>query len=130
MQFICVNMSKKGRTTVTLSIMSLWYSSWREIELIHFKFRTNIKEASNFSEFWRRSQTITQSQLRYGDKHSLNAWLRALFTKFLTPGLTHEFCAPLDDWLDWLNLTNHQANYKIRGLTRELKFWWIRLWEF
>ena len=49
--------------------------------------------------------------------------LRALFTKFLTPGLTREFCNPLDDWLDWLIPANHQADYKIRGLTQELKSW-------
>ena len=42
---------------------------------------------------------------------------RALFTNFLTPGLTREFCNPLDDWLDWLIPTNHQAGYLIRKLT-------------
>ena len=25
-----------------------------------------------------------------------------LFTKILTPELTHKLCSPLDDWLDWL----------------------------
>ena len=49
--------------------------------------------------------------------------LRALFTKFLTPSLSNEFCNPLDDWLDWLIPTNHQADYKIRRLTQELKSW-------
>ena len=58
--------------------------------------------------------------------HQPNLTLRALFTKFLTPGLTHEFCNPQGDWLNLLILTNHQADYKIRGLTRELKSWWIR----
>ena len=47
--------------------------------------------------------------------------LRALFTKFLTPGLTHEFYNPLDDWLSWLIPANHQADNKIRGLTQQLK---------
>ena len=49
--------------------------------------------------------------------------LGELFTKFLTPGLTCEFCNPLGNWLNWWILTNHQAEYKIRGLTRELKSW-------
>ena len=54
---------------------------------------------------------------------------RTLFTKFLTPGLTHELCNPLDDWLDWLISTSHQADYIIRRLTRELKVWWIKAME-
>ena len=49
--------------------------------------------------------------------------LRALFTKFLTPVLTREFCNPLDDWLDWLIPANHQVDYKICELTPELKSW-------
>ena len=36
---------------------------------------------------------------------------RALFIKFLTPRLTHELDNPLDDWLNWLNPTKHQACY-------------------
>ena len=52
--------------------------------------------------------------------------LRALFTKFLTPELTHELCNPLNDWLDWWIPTNHRTDYTIRGSTRELKVWWIR----
>ena len=51
---------------------------------------------------------------------------RALFTKFLTPGLIHELCNPLDDWLDWLIPTDDRSGYIIRRLIRELKVWWIR----
>ena len=50
----------------------------------------------------------------------------ALFNKFLTPGLTYKLCNPLDDWLDWLILTNHRMGYIIRRLIRKLKVWWIR----
>ena len=56
--------------------------------------------------------------------------LKALFTNFLTPKLTLELCNPLDCWLDWLILTNHQANHKYCGLTLELKSWWIRPFVF
>ena len=49
--------------------------------------------------------------------------LRALFTNFLTPGLTCEFCNLLDDWLESTSPINHPVDYKIRGLTRELKSW-------
>ena len=49
--------------------------------------------------------------------------LTALFTKFLTPGLTHKLCNPPDDWLDWLISTNHRTDYIIRWLTREIKVW-------
>ena len=38
-----------------------------------------------------------------------------LFTNFLTPGLIRELGNPLDDWLDWLNTTNHRAGYLIRN---------------
>ena len=48
---------------------------------------------------------------------------RALFTEFLTSGLTRELDNPLDDWLNWLIPTNHQGDYKIRGLTQELRSW-------
>ena len=44
----------------------------------------------------------------------------AFFIKFLTPGLTREFCNPLDDLLNWLISINHQADYKIRGLIRSM----------
>ena len=52
--------------------------------------------------------------------------LGALFTKFLTPGLTRQLCNTLDVWLKSTSPTNHPAVYIIRGLTRELKSWWIR----
>ena len=52
--------------------------------------------------------------------------LGALFTKFLTPGLTRQLCNTLDVWLKSTSPTNHPAVYTIRGLTRELKSWWIR----
>ena len=55
--------------------------------------------------------------------------LWALFTNFLTPVLTREFCNPLDNWLESISPTNHPADYKIRGLTQELKSWWISLIE-
>ena len=56
--------------------------------------------------------------------------LRALFTKFLTPGLTQELDNPLDDWLNWLIPTNQRAGYLIRRIIRELKIWWIRAYDF
>ena len=37
------------------------------------------------------------------ENHVLEDWflnLKALFTKFLTPELTHKLCNPLDDWSD------------------------------
>ena len=52
--------------------------------------------------------------------------LRPLFTKLLTPGLTHELCNSQDDWLDCLILANHWIYYIIRRLTRQLRVWWIR----
>ena len=45
----------------------------------------------------------------------------ALFIKLLTFGLNCELYNPLDDWLESINPTNHPADYKIRGLTGELK---------
>ena len=48
---------------------------------------------------------------------------RALFSNFLILGLTGEFCNPLDNWLESTSPTNHPADYKIRGLTQELKIW-------
>ena len=42
--------------------------------------------------------------------------LRALFTNFFTPLLTRKFCNLLDDCLESTNLTNHKADYKIRGI--------------
>ena len=47
--------------------------------------------------------------------------LRALFTKLLTPGLTREFCNPLDDWLESTRPTNDPEGYLTRGLNWELK---------
>ena len=47
--------------------------------------------------------------------------LMALFTKFLTPGLTCEINNPLDDWLESISSTNHPTGYIIRRITRELK---------
>ena len=58
------------------------------------------------------------TNIKFGDKA-----IRTLFTKFLTPGLIREFCNPMDNWLNWLIPTNHQADYKIRVLTQELKSW-------
>ena len=49
--------------------------------------------------------------------------LRALFTKFLTPGLICELSYLLYDWLNWLISTNHRAGHLIRRLTRKLKIW-------
>ena len=46
--------------------------------------------------------------------------LKPLFTKFLTLGLTSELCNPCDDWLGSTSSTNHQEDYKIRWVTREL----------
>ena len=59
--------------------------------------------------------------------HSCRLWTHSpLFTKLLTPGLTHSLCKPLDDWLDWLIPTNHRTNYIFRWLTQKLKVWWMR----
>ena len=50
--------------------------------------------------------------------HEKRLW--ALFTNFLTPGLTREVGNPLDDWLI---TTHHRAGYLIPRLIRELKIW-------
>ena len=47
----------------------------------------------------------------------------ALFTKFLTPRLTYKLYNPLDEWLELINPTSHPTDYKIQGLTQELKCW-------
>ena len=52
--------------------------------------------------------------------------IKALFTKFLIPRLTHELGNSLDDWFDWLIQTKHFAGYLPRWLTPELKIWGIR----
>ena len=52
-----------------------------------------------------------------------NETLRALCTNSLTPQLPQEFCNPLDHWLESIRPTNHPSDYKIRGLTHELKIW-------
>ena len=59
-------------------------------------------------------------------KISFSAAFRSLFTKFLTPELTHKSYNSLDDWLDWLIPINHQTDYIIRRLTWEFKVWRIR----
>ena len=48
---------------------------------------------------------------------------KLLVTKFLTSGLTCKLYNPLDDWLQSTGPTNHSADYKIHGLTEELKRW-------
>ena len=45
---------------------------------------------------------------------------RALFTSFLTPGLTLELYNPLDDWLDWLISTMDVLS---NGLSISVKKW-------
>ena len=56
---------------------------------------------------------------------AIAATLRALFTNFLTPGLTYKLDNPLDDWLESNSPTNHPAGYIIHGFIQELKNWWI-----
>ena len=56
----------------------------------------------------------------------VNKALKILFIKILTPGLAHKLCNQLDDWLDWLILANHEADYNVCRLTRELKSLRIR----
>ena len=58
----------------------------------------------------------------YNNKENIETH-RALFTNFLTPVLTREFCNPLDDWLESTSPTNNPADYKIRVLTSESKNW-------
>ena len=54
--------------------------------------------------------------------HSLGLLCKTtLFTKFLTPGLTHKSCNMQHDWLDWLISTNHRTDYVIRKLIRDKK---------
>ena len=81
-----------------------------------------------------RLEVVTFDEISHDIKHfsvDLKTWSRskstlwALFTKFLTPGLTREFCNPLDDWLGWFIPTNHRTDYIIHMLTQELKVWWF-----
>ena len=44
-----------------------------------------------------------------------------IFTKLLTPGLIHELCISLDDWLESTSSTHHSASYIIYRLTWKLK---------
>ena len=46
---------------------------------------------------------------------------RALFTKFLIPGLSLELDKKLDDWLELINPTNHPACYLIHRLIWDLR---------
>ena len=56
--------------------------------------------------------------------------LRLFFTKILIPVLAWELDNPFNDWLEPISLTNIPESYLIRWLTRELKFGWIRPFEF
>ena len=85
----------------------LYYATWFDVVFLIICLLQNIK-----CFYWRTASEVHKSD-------DWDTTLRALFTNFLTLGLTHKLCNPLDDWLSSNGLHNSQVNPGVQSFMKK-----------